>query len=206
MSVVTAIYRYLFRPGKARFTRKDRWLAQYAIGEWTYGLPKVFDWGEGATLKIGRFCSISDDVTIMLGGEHRVDWVTTYPFNKVFSKAAGFTGHPRSRGDVIIGNDVWIAQGSLILSGVTIGDGAVIGADSVVTKNVPPYAIVAGNPAHLIRYRFDEATIAALQRIAWWNWPLTQIEEAWPLLLSPDIGSFIARYQRESAIEREETI
>ncbi|MBN1255772.1 MAG: CatB-related O-acetyltransferase [Deltaproteobacteria bacterium] len=168
---------------------------KYQIGDWTYGTPKVFSWREGTTLKIGRFCAIADGVIILLGGEHRIDWVTTYPFTKLFPKAKGFTGHPRSRGNVIIKNDVWIGTDALILSGVTIGNGAVIAARSVVKENVLPYSIVAGNPAKHIKFRFSKSIIDDLQKIAWWNWPLSKIEEAWPLLLSSDIGAFVDKYK-----------
>ena len=185
----------LFVPDEPFFMNKNKRYAKYHIGDWTYGTPQVFSWREGTTLKIERFCSIADGVIILLGGEHRIDWVTTYPFSKLFPKARGFTGHPRSRGDVIIGNDVWIGTDALILSGVEIGNGAVIAARSVVTEDVAPYSIMAGNPAKHIKFRFSESIIDDLQKIAWWDWPLSKIEEAWPLLLSSDIEAFIARYK-----------
>jgi acetyltransferase-like isoleucine patch superfamily enzyme len=185
----------LFIPDEPFFMNKNKRYAKYQIGEWTYGTPTVFSWREGTTLKIGRFCAIADGVIILLGGEHRIDWVTTYPFSKLFPKAKGFTGHPRSRGDVIIGNDVWIGTDALILSGVEIGNGAVIAARSVVTEDVAPYSIVAGNPAKHIKFRFNESRRDDLQKIAWWDWPLSKIEEAWPLLLSSDIKAFIAKYK-----------
>jgi acetyltransferase-like isoleucine patch superfamily enzyme len=167
---------------------------KYEVGEWSYGSPKILSWDEGARLAIGRFCSIADEVTIMLGGEHRTDWVTTYPFSALFEGAKNFSGHPKTKGDVLIGNDVWIGREALILSGVTIGDGAVIAARSLVTKNVAPYSIIGGNPARQIRFRFPEDKVTALLEIAWWDWPLPKIEEAWPLLLSDDINAFIAKY------------
>ena len=185
----------LFFPDEPFFMNKNKRYAKYHIGDWTYGTPQVFSWREGTTLKIERFCSIADGVIILLGGEHRIDWVTTYPFTKIFPKAKGFTGHPRSKGDIIIGNDVWLGTDALILSGVEIGDGAVVAARSVVTENVAPYSIMAGNPARRVRFRFDQSIIEALQKIAWWNWPLSKIEEAWPLLLSSGIEAFIAKYK-----------
>jgi carbonic anhydrase/acetyltransferase-like protein (isoleucine patch superfamily) len=94
----------------------------------------------------------------------------------------------------MIGHDVWVGVDALILSGVTIGNGAVIAARSVVTKDVPPYAIVAGSPARVVKYRFDEDTIAVLLAIAWWDWPQAKIEEALPLLMSPNLDTFIRRY------------
>ena len=110
----------------------------FEIGKWTYGLPTVKNWGEGSTLRIGKFCSIAEDVLIFLGGEHRVDWITTYPFSVLWPGGKGFSGHPRTKGNVSIGNDVWIGHGAVVLSGVTIESGAVIGACSVVSSNVGP--------------------------------------------------------------------
>lgn len=168
--------------------------AGYDIGEWTYGTPEVIRLGDGATLRMGKFCSVADHVTILLVADHRTDWITTYPFPALFPEAEGISGHPTTKGDVAIGNDVWIGEGACILSGVVIGDGAVIAAQSVVTKNVDPYAIVGGNPARHIRFRFSESECAALCQVAWWNWPLSRIREAWPLLLSGDIGPFLSAY------------
>src|SRR5205823_1747763 len=145
-------------------------------------------------LRIGKFCSIADDVIIFLRADHHVDWVTTYPFNVLWPEAAHHTGHPTSKGPIEIGNDVWIGQGSYLLSGIRVGNGAVIGAGSVVTRDVPSYGIMAGNPARLIRHRFTPDEIAVLEQIRWWDWPLEQIREALPLLLSDRIVEFIRRY------------
>lgn len=168
----------------------------YIIGEYSYGYPKILHWGEDANLMIGKFCSIADNVTIFLGGNHRVDWVSTYPFNILndeFPAAINITGHPSTKGNVIIGNDVWIGQGSTIMSGVKVGDGAVIGACSVVTKDVNPYEIVAGNPAKVVKKRFDDAIISQLIEIAWWNWPIAKINLEVGFLCNNDIENFINR-------------
>lgn len=178
----------------------------YEMGKGSYGQPTIHDWGAQETVTIGKFCSIAQGVHIFTGGEHRPDWITTYPFNAMWSEIAGhIQGHPKSKGNVVIGHDVWIGMDALILSGVTIGDGAVIGAKSVVTKDVPPYAIVAGNPARIKRYRFDEASIRQLLEISWWNWPDEKIASAMDLLLSPDIHPFIKKYGRkeETYFDRE---
>lgn len=186
--------------GNPFFLNADQAYAGYAIGDWTYGKPIVYQWDPKCSLTIGKFCSIADGVKILLGGEHRTNWVSTYPFNMIarrtsfFFGVKGVEGHPASKGNVVIGNDVWIGSHAIILSGVTIHDGAVVGAGSVVTKDVASYAIVAGSPARQIRPRFDEGTISALLKIAWWNWPLPKIEEALPLILSGDIEVFIQRY------------
>lgn len=163
----------------------------FAIGRASYGDLKILEWGNDAQLRIGAFCSISNEVTIFLGGEHHIDWVTTYPFPALWPSASHIKGHPLSKGDVVIGNDVWIGYKATILSGVTIGDGAVVGAHSLVTKDVPPYTIVAGNPAKIVRKRFDDATIERLLKIAWWNWDDQTIEHFLPLLLQNDIAAFL---------------
>ena len=176
--------------------------AKYQVGKWSYGNPTIVSWDENTKLIVGNFCSIADGVTILLGGEHRTDWISTYPFNNFFSEARGTTGHPASKGDVIIGNDVWVGYGSLILSGVHIGNGAVIGARSVVTKNVEPYSIVAGHPSRHVRFRFPEPTIQALEAIAWWDLPLPEIKSAIHFLMSCDVHDFIDQYQH---IPKEDT-
>jgi acetyltransferase-like isoleucine patch superfamily enzyme len=164
---------------------------KYSIGEFTYGEPLILEWGENTTLKIGKFCSFAKDVTILLGGNHRGDWITTFPFSAFFDEFKHIPGHPATKGDVIIGNDVWIGTDSLILSGVNIGDGAIVGARSVVTKNVEPYAIVAGNPAKQIKTRFTDDVIEDLLKIEWWNWEIEEIKENMSLLLSSDVQKFI---------------
>ena len=98
----------------------------FPVGRGTYGEPRVLFWRQDATLRIGAFCSISDEVTIFLGGDHRTDWITTYPFSDFRDSAKGITGHPRTKGDVIVGNDVWIGYGATILSGVRINNGAAV--------------------------------------------------------------------------------
>lgn len=168
---------------------------KFEIGEGTYGKPKILSWNEGTTLKIGKYCSIAEGVTILLGGEHRIDWVTAYPFSTLIQEAKLIQGHPRSKGDVTIGNDVWIGREVLILSGVNIGNGAVIGARSVVIKDVEAYSITSGNPAKHIKWRFDETTIEKLQKISWWDWPYSKILEALPLLLSDKIEDFLKAYR-----------
>ncbi|CAN5649644.1 CatB-related O-acetyltransferase [soil metagenome] len=161
------------------------------IGRYSYGSPEIHDWGEGARLEMGSFCSVAAGVQIFLGGEHRTDWVTTFPFNVLWPEARDIKGHPRTKGDVRIGNDVWIGFEAVILSGVTIGDGAVIGTRAVVSKDVPAYAVVAGNPAQVMRFRFPETVIARLVKAQWWTWDDTRIAKHLPLMLSGDIEGFL---------------
>ena len=165
-------------------------LPQYRIGPHTYGVPEVYFYLNNADLVIGDYCSIAAEVGIFLGGEHHPEWVSTYPFGALW-REHDHPGQPKTRGNVVIGNDVWIGRGATIMSGVTIGDGAVIAARALVVKDVPPYAIVGGNPAKLIRYRFDEATIEKLLAIRWWDWPEARVRKASPLLQAPDLAGFI---------------
>lgn len=167
--------------------------SKYTIGKFSYGPPKIHDWGD-ATLTIGSYCSIAGRVQIFLSGNHRIDWVTTFPFNKrcpQWAQRLSIKNATITKGDVAIGNDVWIGYDSLILSGLTIGDGAVVAARSVVTKDVPPYAIVAGNPAKIIKYRFEDDVIQQLLSIQWWEWDDEKIEHFMPLLLSNHLDEFL---------------
>ena len=163
---------------------------QYDIGKWTYGDLSVKRRGDGASLSVGNFCSIAAGVQVFLGGEHRIDWVTTFPFSVLWDSAKYVKGHPRSKGDVIIGHDVWIGTEAFIMSGVTIETGAVVGARSVVTKNIPAYSVVAGNPAQVVKKGFEDNIISRLLESRWWDWEDSKIEEFLPFLLNDDIEKF----------------
>lgn len=132
----------------------------------------------GDKLIIGKFCMIASDVKfIMNGGNHLTDALTTYPFaifGNGWEKAMDGKSYPR-KGDINIGNDVWIGYNATIMTGVTIGDGAIIATNSTVIKDVEPYSIVAGNPAKEIKKRFSEETISKLLEIKWWNWDIERI-------------------------------
>ena len=169
---------------RAFFKKKKSWSDGYMVGKGTYGKPIVHSWGEPSTLKIGKFCSISGNVHVLLGGNHRTDWITTYPFPVFWDNAKHITEQSISKGDVLIGNDVWVGMESMILSGVKIGNGAVIGARAVVSKDVPPYSIVAGNPAVVVKKRFPDEDISALEKIQWWDWDDSKIKAAMHLLLN----------------------
>lgn len=163
------------------------------VGRFTYGhnQMRVRQWGEGASLTIGAFCSIAKGLTVVLGGNHRVDWATTFPFGHVFHKELGDTkieGHPDTQGDITIGNDVWIGQNVTIMSGVEIGSGAVIAANATVVKNIAPYEIWGGNPAKKLKDRFEPDVAAALLDLAWWNLPVETVRTLAPLLSrTPDL-------------------
>jgi acetyltransferase-like isoleucine patch superfamily enzyme len=163
-------------------------------GVHTYGRPIVhkFFHQEHMAVVIGDYCSIGPNVTIIAGGNHPTQWVSTFPHHIRAKDETVPAGALETKGDIRIGNDVWIGANVTILSGLTIGDGAVIGAGSVVTRDIPPYAIAAGNPARVLHYRFSPDRIAALLRIAWWEWPEEKVAQFRDLLDSPDVDEFIA--------------
>lgn len=144
----------------------------------------------GDKLIIGKFCQIASGVEfIMNGGNHLVEGISTFPFS-IFGN--GWEGAMEgkafpNKGNTEIGNDVWIGYRSLIMPGVKIGDGAIIATASVVTKDIPPYSIVGGNPAKILRRRFDEAVIGKLLEIRWWNWDAAKITKNVRTLTSNDI-------------------
>ncbi len=131
----------------------------------------------GDRLIIGKFCSIAAEVKfIMNGGNHATDWLTTYPF-PIFGHGweAAMPARWPMKGDTVVENDVWIGYGALITPGIRIGNGAIIATGSVVTKDVPPYAIAGGNPASIIRMRFDASTVERFEKIRWWDWDAEKI-------------------------------
>lgn len=151
----------------------------------------------GDRLVIGRFCALATDVRfIMNGANHATDGFSTFPFN-IFGKGweTGFDvarWTAALRGDTVVGNDVWIGREAMVMPGVRIGDGAIVAARAVVTRDVPPYAIVAGNPARVVRMRHDAATIARLVAIAWWNWPVALISANRHLIGGADLEALEA--------------
>ncbi|MEN9435664.1 MAG: hypothetical protein RIR09_319 [Pseudomonadota bacterium] len=163
----------------------------YTLGFASYGFPIVHDDNEGTTLKIGAFCSIGGGVQIFLGKNHRTDWISSYPFPAFFEEARGIADYSTSKGDVTIGSDVWLCADSIVLSGVRIGHGAVVAAGAVVTQNVEPYSVVAGNPARHVRWRFDEETRSALLQTAWWDWPEAEIRQNVALFCTNNIAPLL---------------
>ncbi len=144
----------------------------------------------GDRLIIGKFCSIATGARFLMnGGNHQVETFSSFPFS-IFGNGWE-SAAPKSwphKGDTRVGNDVWIGYGATILPGVTIGDGAVIGSMSVVTGDVPPYAIVGGNPARVIRHRFDEATVARLLALRWWDWDIERITRKVAAIAGTDLA------------------
>jgi virginiamycin A acetyltransferase len=141
-------------------------------------------------LVIGRFVAIAQGAQfIMNGANHPMDGFSTFPF-ALFGFEDGKTQHePRRRGDTVIGHDVWIGREAVIMPGVSIGNGAIIGTRAVVARDVPPYAVVTGNPGRVTRLRFDAPTIAQLQSIGWWNWPIAHIKAHVAAITGADLAA-----------------
>lgn len=156
----------------------------------------------GDRLVIGRFCAIARGVRfIMNGANHAMAGFSTYPF-QIFGNGWEAVnedpGASSTRGDTVIGNDVWIGYETLIMPGVRIGDGAVVAARSVVTRDVAPYSMVGGNPASMIRRRFDDATCDELLSIAWWDWPIEKITANLRHIVAADIHALRAARQQSA--------
>ncbi len=148
-------------------------------------------------LVIGKFCAIAAETRFIMTGDHKLDAISTYPFpifQQGWETAYDILDLP-VKGDIIVGNDVWFGYNTLIKNGVTIGDGAIIAAGAVVVKDVPPYSIVAGNPARVVKKRFDDQTIERLLQIAWWNWDITKINKHLPLICHLDIDKLEKAFQ-----------
>jgi len=142
-------------------------------------------------LIIVKFCAIAAETKFLMTGDHKLDAISTYPFpifKQGWENAFDLNELP-VKGDIVIGNDVWLCYDSLIKNGVKIGDGAIVAARSVVAKDVPPYSIVAGNPAKIVKMRFDEITISRLLSIAWWNWPIEKINANLQIICNLDIDA-----------------
>ena len=147
----------------------------FEFGEYCYGdKPQEFgEWGLTGTIKTGKFCGIGSGLRFMLNGNHRMDGFTTYPLHILGINAPT---QPWGKSIPKIGNDIWIGMNVTIYSGVDVGDGAVIAGNSVVTKPVPPYAVVAGNPARIKKYRFPPEIIEKLLKYKWWDFPIEIIK------------------------------
>ena len=191
-------------PGVSRtgFLRPFITRANIIVGDYTYyddpRGPAAFESNVlyhfdfiGDRLVIGRFCSIGAEARfIMNGGNHPTDWITTYPF-PAFGEGweDAMPAQWPTRGDTVIGNDVWIGYGAIIMPAVHVGDGAIIGTGAVVTRSVPPYAIVGGNPAAVIRYRFESAVIDRLLALRWWDWDAATITARVRAICAGDVAS-----------------
>ena len=148
----------------------------------------LFDFSEDK-LVIGKFCQIATGVRFITNGaNHPMKGISTYPF-KVFGQAWEMMPlDVESKGDIVIGNDVWLGNAVTIMQGVRIGNGAIIGTNALVTKDVEPYTIVGGNPAKIIRKRFNDETITFLEKLAWWDWPIEKITRNLESIVTGDLS------------------
>ena len=150
----------------------------------------------GDKLVIGKFCALARGVKfIMNGANHKLTGFSTYPFGifgQGWEAAVPAPGDLPSRGDTVVGNDVWIGYDALVMPGVRIGNGAIVAARAVVVKDVPAYAVVGGNPAQVLKSRFPPETVAALERIAWWNWPVEKVTRHLQAIVSADLAALQA--------------
>jgi acetyltransferase-like isoleucine patch superfamily enzyme len=155
---------------------------------------QILRWADDVWVDVGHFCSIAREVLFILGGEHDHHNVTSFPLRRRLGLATTKRDMVDIRGKhILVGNDVWIGARATLLNGVVVGDGAVIGAGTVVTSSVPPYAVVVGNPPRIVHYRFSPEQIEALLEIRWWDWPDDKIASFSRLLTSHNIDKFIRK-------------
>ncbi|MEN5177113.1 Chloramphenicol acetyltransferase [compost metagenome] len=156
-------------------------------------------------LIIGDFCSIGSGAAFIMAGNqgHRNDWASSFPFFYMpeVPHFAGAVDAFQKAGDTVIGNDVWIGSEAIIMPGVKVGDGAVIGTRALVTRDVEPYAIVGGNPARVIRKRFDDDSVAKLLEMKWWDWDDARLGQAMPMLCSGDIAVLYAFWREWAEVQ-----
>ncbi|EGH95228.1 acetyltransferase, CysE/LacA/LpxA/NodL family protein [Pseudomonas amygdali pv. lachrymans str. M302278] len=173
------------------------------VGVGTYGIPDIVDFGDNSILRVGSYTSIAEGVKILLGGEHRTDWITTYPFPAMVEQVSDIQDYAPSKGDVVIGSDCWICANAVIVSGVTIGHGAIVGAGAMVVRDVAPYSVVGGNPCKFIRWRFEEDVRDLLLQAAWWDWPMEEVKSVARTLCSSDMDAFLAYIrQRQASVKQ----
>jgi acetyltransferase-like isoleucine patch superfamily enzyme len=172
------------------------------IGKWSYGNPKIYRWNWKNKIYIGNFCSLGPEIKIIIGGNHRTDWVSTsqlpadtFNFEDTFLNAQKIKNYNYSKGDLHIENDVWIGGFSIIFSGVRLGNGSVVAAGSVVTKDVEPYTMVGGNPAKLIKKRFTSKQINFLNSSKWWDLDDKKIDLLSKYLLAEKVDLFIKKFK-----------
>ena len=200
MSVKDILQKFISKAYEAINTQYRHYCFKKAItngylvmGKHSYGMPIVHVYkGSEAKVVIGKYCSIGPDVTFITGGIHPTDWVSTFPFRASWRMQGAIEdGMPSTKGDIQVGNDVWIGTDAMIMSGVEIGDGAVICARSVVTKSIPAYSIAGGIPAKVIKIRFTDEYVSKLLSIKWWEWDEEKIKKYVHLLSSSRIVKFV---------------
>lgn len=195
MNIVKA---FLGKIGVYLFYAKEEylfWRSKKYITTWgkkSYGIPSIVSYDKKSVLSVGSYVSIASGTSILLGANHKRGLVTTFPIDRLIDGKT--TEDANERGDVWIGSDVWIGYGATIIGNVSIGHGAIIGANALVLEDVPPYAVVGGIPAKVIKYRFTEDQVKKLLEIKWWDWAEEKIEQEKACLYSETIDSFLERY------------
>lgn len=182
--------RKIYQAVRARLTTfaKLQRTGRVSVGRGSYGTPNVmtFEGDETTRLVIGNYCSIASSSTFLLGGNHPLDRRSTYPIRlRQVQPGAGTDGFPSSKGDILVGHDVWIGHAAIILSGVSIGNGAVIGAGAVVTTDVPAYTVMVGNPAQAVKTRLTPNEIQEVTASAWWDWEVETVVSSVNFLNGP---------------------
>lgn len=176
-----------------------------SVGNYTYGNPVIERFNPYDELVIGKFCSIGKNVTILVGMGHNPQCASTYPFKSfIGARRANYKKTEEKNIQIhrtTIGNDVWIGYDALILPGVTIGDGAVIGARAVVSKDVEPYSVVVGSPLKHLRYRFPKEVRDVLMDVKWWDLPDEKIEELAPYLMDSNIQNFLEKLKLDQDMD-----
>ncbi len=193
---------YLKKADRVRFERDCIYLifqhgnidSGIECGEFSWYVPQIHGSPECANIKMGKFCNIARDVIFFRGGETNWRCGALYDFRNIFEEYEDTPWRERSKGDIVVGNNVLLYSGVKVLSGVSIGDGAVVAANSLVGTDIPPYAIAWGVPAKVFMYRFDSPTIEKLEEMQWWDWKYEQIYDAVPLLQSEDIDALYRYY------------
>ena len=198
----TTIQKSMNKASKVKFVRDIIWLMfqkecridGVELGDFTWYAPHIHGHEKCANVKIGKFSGFASDVVVYRGGEYNWKFASLYGFGDLFYDVQETPYPERSKGDVVIGNDVMLYSGVKVLSGVSVGDGAVIAANSLVCKSIPPYAIAWGVPAKVVMYRFDDVAIKKLLEMRWWDWEYKLIYDAIPLLRSDKIDDLYDYY------------
>jgi acetyltransferase-like isoleucine patch superfamily enzyme len=193
LSFFTKVFIYFsFKKSEYLFWRSQKYIKVWGAN--TYGIPTINCYDLESKVSVGDYCSIAGEVTFLLGANHK-SGITTYPMCKIDEIKT--VTESSEKGNITIGNDVWIGYRATIIGEVTIGDGAIIGAGALVVDDVPPYAVVGGVPAKVIKYRFEKNQIDSLLKIKWWNWDKKVIKERYDEMYNKEMSSiskFIEKY------------